>query len=67
MAFTFVDKGLDICHKYFSMVHPDSWRAPSYGQFKKIQEKMLNAGNMLYLEMHNKQDGKKSIWSYYYL
>ena len=56
----FVDKGLSICSKNFSMVHPDNWRAPS-GQFKDIQQKMLNAGNMLYLEMHNKQDGIKTF------
>lgn len=56
----FVDKGIDICTKYFSMVHPSTWRAFD-GDFKPIQKKMLTAGDMLYLEMHSTDDGLKTF------
>lgn len=55
----FVDKGLDICSKYFSMVHPAGWRqAGSRSKFRKTREKVLAAGDILYLEIHDIKDGQ---------
>lgn len=56
---SFVDKGLDICSKYFSMVHPAGWRqAGDRSKFRKTREKIIAAGDMLYLEIHDIKDGQ---------
>lgn len=44
---------------YFSMVHPDGWRAVD-GAFKDVQN-LFKSKQMLYLELHNTQDGVEAF------
>jgi len=44
---------------YMCCIHPDSWRLPS-GDFKYIQT-LLKSKQMVYLEIHDKNDGFKTF------
>ena len=55
----FVEKSLSLLNKdgYMVLVHPSGWRNIS-GMFEKIKGKLLSK-DMLYLEIHNVEDGIK--------
>ena len=55
----FVEKSLSLLEQdgYLIIVHPSGWRNVS-GLFQKIKEKLLSK-DILYLEIHNVEDGKK--------
>jgi hypothetical protein len=57
----FVNKSLDILMDggYLNMVHPNGWRNIE-GKYKETQ-KLLLSKQMLYLEIHDGEDGKKTF------
>ena len=60
----FVEKALNTWIKqngYLVFVHPPGWRKPCYkkSQLKGLFKLMTNDNHMIYLEMHNINDGKK--------
>jgi len=54
----FVSKSIEVCKEngYVSLVHPPRWRKP-----QDNTGKLLKSKNLLYLEMHNKNDGMKTF------
>ena len=59
----FVLKGLEtslIIDGYLVAVHPDGWRSTGEGAFKKIKN-ALKSRQMLYLEVHDKNEGFKTF------
>jgi len=56
----FVEKSLDVIKPggYLVMVHPGNWRRPEHKLWKP-----LTSNQILYLEIHNVQDGKKTFQS----
>lgn len=57
----FVEKSLSLLEQdgYLIIVHPSGWRNVS-GLFQRIKEKLLSK-DILYLEIHNVEDGKKTF------
>lgn len=57
----FVTKAFELVKEdgYVCMVHPSGWRNVD-GRFKKTKD-LLNSKQIEYLELHNKEDGKKTF------
>jgi len=57
----FVHKAMPICKPdgYVSLIHPPGWRNVD-GDYSDVKSLLLNK-HILYLEMHNKQDGIKTF------
>jgi hypothetical protein len=61
----FVEKSLDgdllKPNGYLLFVHPALWRKPPSDRAKTLFDKMVHDNHMIYLEIHNKLDGKRDF------